>query len=344
MSARPVIPLYPPNAASPEELHRRAADEALRWSEQVSQGVGIRFPWTAVDRLVDELMPGWLVLVGGRAKGGKSTLLRELFGFWVTECKKRICYVGTEQSAAILRMLWAALRIGAPVEAAFKPSHPQHSRVLYDVVHTQADCATEGIIVAEPALTLELFVQWARYAYSQHCDVLMLDHFHRLAVDGRHRWQGRGDAIQDIKNIAAKSNMLVVAAAQMKDGEGDSLGQYEVPGSNSWAETSELRRECDVAVQVWRPFKTVVETVTSDGEVRRSKVTREMKQAAREDPQALARIVERNTMALRVDAHRYRDEPGTRAARLFVSDGQISSWSGAAPAGSPSERGDARED
>lgn len=331
MTGRSVVQLYPPNAASPQELHRRAADEALNWSEQVGAGGHLRFPWTAVDRLVDALVPSWLVLIGGRAKGGKSTLLRQLFGYWVTDCRKRVCYVGTEQSAAILRMLWGALRIGAPLEAAFKPDHPMHNRVLFDVVQTQADDADTGIIVAEPALTLELFVQWARYAYSQGCDVLMLDHFHRLSVESRDRWQGRGDAIREIKNIASKSNMLIVAAAQMKDGDGgNALGQYEVPGSGSWAESAGLRREADVAIQVWRPFKAGVK--------------REQKQAAREDPQALARIVEPNTMALRVDAHRYRDEDGTKAARLHVAEGHISSWTGAAPPSPPVTRGDAYED
>jgi hypothetical protein len=313
--------LYPPGAGTPLELHGDAAAEALAWSFQVAQGGNLSFPWEPVYRIVGDLLPSWLVLVGGRGKGGKSTFLRECFNSWVTDFQKRVLYVGTEQSAGLLRLLWAALRCGAPAEAAIQPSHPMHGALLGDVETGQRALADRAMIVAEPTLTVQGFREWCRYAYRQKCDVVVLDHFHRIEM-GDGEWQTRGEAVKALKNIAVKSNMLLVVAAQMKDGEGGMLGQYEVPGSNSWAETAALRRECDVALQVWRPFKVGV--------------TREQKQAARDDMAKLADIVEPNVMAVRCDAHRYHDAAPYKAARLFVDGGQITTWTGRSRGSGPS--------
>lgn len=325
MTAQP-IPLFPPGAGTPQELYQRSADAALAFSDRLRAGGHVRFPWPSVDRFVDVLLGGWLVVVGGRAKGGKSTLLRECFEYWVTECRKRVCFVGTEQEASILRLLLAAVRIGAPTVAVFNPEHPMHTKILYDVMQTQAKDAERAIIVADAGLTMDSFTQWARYAYREGCDVLMLDHFHRLAADSKDRYGSRGDAIREIKTMAQKSKMLIMAAAQMKQGEGGHLlGEHEVPGPGSWAETAGLRREADVAIQVWRPF--------------RPGITRKQKQGARDNEMAVAKLTEPNVMACRLDAHRY-SEHQTGACRLFVQHGRISSWSGTATDRPSPERGE----
>lgn len=311
-----VEPLYPEGAAPPLNLHSDAAVEYTRWSKLVAKGGHLGLPWGPVDALVGPLLPGWLVLVGARAKGGKSTFLREVFNSWVSDFKRRILFVGTEQNAGLLRALWACLRLRLPTEAALNPEHPGHSAVLKDVNRGQAkdELYKRAIVVAEPAITLDTFTRWARVAWREKCDVLMFDHFHRLEAEGVNAWRDRNSAIRQIKNVAAKSNMVVVVAAQLKNGDGGPLGEFEVPGSQSWAETAGLRRECDVAIQLWRPFKPGV--------------TREAKSAARDDVAKLGDIVQPNIMAVRCDAHRYHPAPVHQAARLYVNDGEISSWTG----------------
>jgi hypothetical protein len=310
-----VEPLFPEDAASPWELHYRASTEFNHWSDLIKQGGNLGFPWPRVHAMVGPLLPGWLVLVGARGKGGKSTVMRYLFDSWVTEFKKRILFVGTEQTAGILRALWATVRLRLPTEAALDPTHPAHGEVKEDVNVTQAinGLDEQAMIVAVPDITIDVFTRWARYAFSKECDVVMFDHFHRLSDTGASQNRGRNAAIRAIKNIASASNMLVVVAAQLKEGEGGNLlGQYEVPGPQSWAETAGLRRECDLAMQAWRPFVPGV--------------TREQKSAARDDPAKLCGLVQPNVMAVRCDAHRYREVPPHLAARLVVNDGELTSW------------------
>jgi hypothetical protein len=307
------IRLYPEGMAPPWQLHSEAACEYTRWSNMVAKGGHLGFPWGQVANLTGPLLPGWLVLVGARAKGGKSTFLRECLNSWVSDFKKRVLYVGTEQSAGILRALWACLRLHLPTEAALNPKHPSHEAVLRDVGTGQGgELADQASIVAVPDITLATFTQWARVAYKEKRDVLIFDHFHRLESGGEGGWRDRNNSIRQIKNVASQSNLLVVVAAQLKNGEGGALGEYEVPGSQSWAETAGLRRECDVAIQAWRPFVLGV--------------TREQKLAAKDDPTKLSQIVQENVMAVRCDAHRYLEVPPGRAARLIVNQGELSSW------------------
>lgn len=310
--------LYPEGAKSPWELQFEAAEKFIRYSRLIQKGGQLIFPWQSVHQIVGPLLPGWLVLVGARGKGGKSTLLRAMFDSWIQDFGKRIMYVGTEQDDGILRALWACLRLRVPQQAAFDPEHPEHQNVLYDVKEGQAKdgLCDRAIIVAQQDITVDDLIGWGRMAYREKCDVLMFDHFHRLEDEGESQHRGRNSAIRNIKNMASKSNMLVVVAAQLTHGEGGHLlGQYEVPGASSWAETAGLRRECDVAIQAWRPFV--------------QGVTRAQKAEARDDGMKLASIVQENVMAIRCDAHRYPrpDMEPYRAARLYVNEGELTSWS-----------------
>lgn len=305
--------LRPEQEPAPYDLHLEAAAAAVAYSRAIKQGGCLRFPWTDIDAMVGPLRPGWLVLWGGRKKAGKSTVLREVFNDWVN-LGHRIVYVGTEQETEILKLLWACLRLGFPPGVAFDVTDPRHELVLHDVTVTQGPLSERGIMVADPGLTLDNFVHWVRYAFKLKARAIILDHFHRLdcmAGDEQYR------AIREIKRVAAKSNLVILAGAQLTNGEGGPLlGEYEVPGGSSWAGSENLGRECDVALQGWRPFIPGIK--------------RGEKQLARENPEKLAAIIQNNTMGVRLAAHRYRDEGdgAPTAARLYVHHGALRDWSG----------------
>lgn len=307
-------PPGPPRAEefpTPREIHRQNAEAAAAFSFRLQTGPQLRFPWAAIDRLVGTpLLPGWLVVIGGRAKAGKSTMMRALFQAW-TELRRRVLYVGTEQGAHILSMLWAAARLQIPAAAVIDPRHPDHLRVLGDVARAQAELAEHAIIVAEQDLTLRRFAYWCRFAEREECHGVLLDHFHRMNGHTGDRWVNRSDDIRALKNMAEDKGIVLVAAAQLRHGEGGQLlGEYEVPGPGSWAETAGLRREADVALQLWRPFKPGL--------------TAKQKAEARSNPALLSDIVQQNTMGVRVDAHRYNQAAdGVGMARLRVEGGEL---------------------
>jgi hypothetical protein len=306
-------PLYPPQAMrdgkllTPEQLYELRLAATNELSRKLISGVGLRAPWSAVDRIIGmPFLPGWLVLVGARAKGGKSTFLRALFQGWV-KLQKRVLYVGTEQDAAMLGLLVAAESMGVPARLALDPGSPEHRLCMDHVANAQRASSAYGVIVAEPDLSVAGFTRWCRVAQVGSFDAVLLDHFHRIAAPVGERTAQRSEDVRTIKTLAEKGDFVIVAAAQLRNAEGP-LGEYEVPGVASWAETSNLRRECDVALQAWRPLKRGV--------------TNRDRMLAKEQPDYLARLVQRNTMAVRRDAHRYAEDEEV-GCRLSVINGAL---------------------
>lgn len=301
----------------PQEIAERQAREARGYLEQVRSGKNLRFPWTDLDRLLGPLLPGWLVFIGGRGKGGKTTMLRELFTAWI-ELGRTVVYVGTETEAPVLRLAWAAVRLGLSVEEVLSPTCPValYERCMADVERQQTtfDLANRAIFADTGKATLAEIAYWIEYARIAKADALIFDHLGQLATSGGDRWSQFADAIHEFKRLAVAARMTLVVGAQLKQGDGGSfLGEHDVPGNHSWAASAEVQRTADVAIQLWRPF--------------RNGVTAEQKRDARDDATKIPDLIQPNTMAIRVAAHRYRGSAMNACAKLYVTNDQLSSWS-----------------
>jgi hypothetical protein len=302
---------------TPVELAKIQAFDAREFMEKVRAGGSLRFSWPDLDRMVGPMLPGWLVMVGGRAKAGKTTMLMELLTDW-TSMRKTVVYVGTETSVALLRYAWGAVRQNVPIETAIDPGCPKevYDRVMHDVEVTQAqpEVADFAIFADASDATVSALALWCGYGKMHGADALIFDHFSRLEVGPGERWKGLGQAIRQIKKLAVEADMTLVVGAQLTQGEGGSvLGEHEVPGNGSWAGSSEIQRECDVGVQLWRPFKPGI--------------TSKQKQEAKEDHTKVAEIVQPGVMGVRLAAHRWGKAPN-QFCKLMVADGQISGYSG----------------
>jgi hypothetical protein len=302
---------------TPTELAKIQAYDAREFMEKVRAGGSLRFPWLDLDRMVGPMLPGWLVVVGGRAKAGKTTMLMELLTAWVT-LRKTVVYVGTETSVALLRYVWAAVRQNVPIETAIDPGCPTgvYDRLMVDVerTQTQPDLADFAIFADARDATVSELALWAGYGRMHGADALIFDHFSRLEVGQGERWKGLGQAIRQIKKLAVEADMTLVVGAQLTQGEGGSiLGEHEVPGNGSWAGSAEIQRECDVGVQLWRPFKPGI--------------TAKQKQEAKEDHAKIADIIQPGVMGVRLAAHRWGKAPN-QFCKLYVEGGQIAGYSG----------------
>jgi replicative DNA helicase len=302
---------------TPAELAQVQAYDARAFMERVRAGGSLRFPWTDLDRMVGPMLPGWLVVVGGRAKAGKTTTLMELLTAWV-EMRKTVVYVGTETSVAMLRYVWGAVRCNVPIETAIDPTCPVDvfERIMRDVEVTQTNpsLADFAIFADAKEATVSELALWAGYGKMHGADATIFDHFSRLEVGQGERWQGLGQAIRQIKKLAVEADMTLVVGSQLTQGEGGSiLGEHEVPGNGSWAGSSEIQREADVAVQLWRPFKPGV--------------SQQQKTEAKQDHTKVGDLIQPGVMGVRLAAHRWGKQPN-QFCKLMVADGQITGYSG----------------
>jgi KaiC/GvpD/RAD55 family RecA-like ATPase len=302
---------------TPSELAQVQAYDARAFMERVRAGGSLRFPWTDLDKMVGPMLPGWLVVVGGRAKAGKTTMLMELLTAWV-ELRKTVVYVGTETEVALLKYIWAAVRCNVPVETAIDPACPAdvYDRIMQDVEVTQArpEVSDFAIFADAREATVSELALWAGYGKMHGADATIFDHFSRLDVGQGERWQGLGQAIKQIKNLAKEAQQTLVVGAQLtQGGTGSILSEHEVPGNNSWAGSSEIQREADVGVQLWRPFKPGI--------------TEQQKRDAKDDHTKVGEIVQHGVMGVRLAAHRWGKAPN-QFCKLMVADGQITGYSG----------------
>jgi hypothetical protein len=306
-----------PDLITPVQLATIQAYDAREFMDKVRAGGGLRFPWPDVDRMIGPILPGWLVMVGGRAKAGKTSMLMHLLTYW-TEIGKTVVYVGTETQVALLRFVWGAVRCQVPIETAIDPRCPKeiYDRVMHDVEVTQLTPAVADFAIfadAQHATVSELEL-WASYGEKHGADALIFDHFSRLEVGQGERWQGLGQAIRQIKKLAVEVDLTLVVGAQLTQGEGGSiLGEHEVPGNGSWAGSAEIQREMDAGVQLWRPFKPGISS--------------KQKQEAREDISKVNDLIQQGVMGVRLAAHRWGKAPN-QYCKLLVEQGQISNWSG----------------
>lgn len=302
------------HSARTQSLAAQQASEVHDFVDKVRAGGYLRMPWPDLDRLVGPMLPGFLVVVGGRGKAGKTTFLRDLLTAW-TEAGKKVVYVGTETKASILRLTWAAVRCNIPVETAIDPHCPQETmdRLLEDVrVQTTGGLASRAVFGDCQTATVAELGKWVRYAQRAGANALIFDHFHRLDVGPGEQWQGQGNAVRAIKNMATDSELLLVMGAQLTQGEGGSwLGEHEIPGNKSWAGTANIQREADIAIQAWRPFKPGI--------------TQEQKRLAREDYTKVQELVQQNVMGIRIAAHRWKGSAMNQCTKLFVEHDQIHS-------------------
>jgi hypothetical protein len=292
------------------------AQEARDFVEKIRAGGYLRMPWPDIDKLVQAMLPGFLVAIGGRGKAGKTTLLRDCFTAW-TDIGKTIVYVGTETQASILRLAWAGVRCGVPVETAIDPQCPVPvmEKLLADVEkQTTGYLAQKAIFGDCKVATVAELGKWVRFAKKSNADALIFDHFGRMArSSGDKQWQQAGGDAKAIKNLAKDNELLIVMGAQLTQGEGGAwLGEHEIPGNASWAATSEIHREVDIGLQVWRPFKPGI--------------TAQQKREARDDYTKVQALVQQNTMGVRVAAHRWKGSSMNQFAKLHVEQDQLHSW------------------
>jgi hypothetical protein len=220
---------------TPFDMANRQVGEARRFRDKIEAGGGLDFPWGDLSAVVGSLLPGWLVAVGGRAKAGKTLFLRECFTAWV-EMGKTLVYVGTETEAASLRLAWAAVRCNLPITEGHRPSSPQNkARIDADLSVQVTQLASRAIFGEMHEGTVEELAYWVQYARVAKAHGLLFDHVHRMEVGKGERWQGMGDAVRAIKNMARDGQLLVVAGAQLKGVDGDPLSEHMVPGNGSWA-------------------------------------------------------------------------------------------------------------
>lgn len=314
-----------PRGPAPEGRNAWGTKQALALRAQMRDSTALRFPWQALRELVGPLLPGHLVLVGGRPKAGKTTLLLNAAIHWLATGHRWV-FVGTETEPEALRIKLAAIEANVSVGEAIRSCLPAADEARFQ--ESMADLGTgkyagQYLLVGLDGVDafgthvgeLTNLEEQCAAARGMGAGVVIFDYIQRMQTDPQNPWSSLTAVVRELKNIAKRQGVVLLAGAQLKAG-GGLLGEHEVPGNDSWYGGSVFQQEADVALQLWRPFRRGVST--------------EDKNAAKQGERPLLDLLQPNTMGVRVAAHRWLGESNNELRRLKIDADWITDHPGGA--------------
>src|SRR5690606_18662633 len=142
--------------------------------------------------------------------------------------------------------------------------------------------------------------------------ILIIDHFHRMAQpDLQNQTATLAESVRQIKEIATKTSLRIVMAAQAKRAR-EAEQQFDPPPSDGGLGTSAIEQECDVSVGLYKPRRQGSKKQTSQR--MRAYLAGEID---------VDQVLMPNTMGVRVLDHRRNGDPAGRRAFLVHQQGKL---------------------
>lgn len=308
-SERPALP--DARTLAQQQIDRALAIGDEDWSSAP------RFPWRDVDALVGPILPGELVLVGARPGNGKTTLLLNWCDYLVEQGTPWL-YIGMEMGAEQLRRQWAAWRTGLDAELVlgnqWSRLRPGAKEDIAAELRWQATSDIAGLAHFAPARSIGLLdlKEWTEWAVKEGCEVLVVDHFHRMnhgGGDGEER-RAMGDTVRGGKELAVKHGIRLVVAAQLNRGSSDELAPYYPPPLTALRECGALEEEADTVLMLHRAL--------------REGLDKKDLALVKEGLSAVSTVAAANTMGVMLRKFRKNGNRVDTSARLRVEQGRIS--------------------
>lgn len=313
--AAPALPrrLVAPMRAELQSDTRTQVADALAYMDQDFTRCP-RFEWDRVHDVVGQILPYWFLVLAAATGNGKSTTLMSI----VKHCAREgwpVYMLPLEQPTDVMRLYWAALELGFPPSAVLENRWRELPRDAYERVQKHLKWqATDGErLVHFDAATgvneavLEAAVQRAR-AFGAR--LVIVDHLHRLELDGANPHAALKRMCKHIKELAKGYRIPILCAAQLhRDKDGDVLAPFKPPKPTAIEGGEVIRQECDVALGLYRPLRAGF----SDKDA----------QAVRMGREEIRDHLEPNAVGVHVLKHRLRGEMLGRIITLRYERGAI---------------------
>lgn len=226
------------------------------------------------------MLPGQLWTVLARPENGKTTLLMNLASRWINR-GIGVAYFPTEEEPEAATLRFAALRSGnAPVHVMAGEWDRIGGAQAEREVRAEVEALRSRPIYFDGASapTLADVHRLLRVAEGMGLPVVLLDHFHRMAVtDGPNRTASLEQTVRRIKTLAVETGRIVLMAAQVHRSN-DPLQQFLPPPADGGKGTGAIEEESDVMLGLYRPLKRGLEKRDlarfHEGDLSRDDITR----------------------------------------------------------------------
>lgn len=293
------------------EDHRfkHIADAKRRMCEDTSGAPNLGFP--DLVRATGPMLPGQLWTVLARPEQGKTTWAMNV-GVRLTRQGHGFLYFGTEESPDAAALRYVGIMTG---------NHPgrvvagEWDEIGGDDAKREITRALDTLgesrvyFADETRPSLRDVEKAAEQAVARGVPVLILDHFHRMALpDTPNLTATKAETVRRVKELAVTTKLTIVMMAQAKRGDGP-LAKYMPPSAESGMDTSALEQEADVMLGLFRPFKPGVD--------------RKDEEAVKRGEKPDTDILRPHTMGVKVLKHRRNGDLSGRIVYLHCQDGQL---------------------
>jgi replicative DNA helicase len=289
--------------------------EETLWALYHDASTAISWPFARLQSTIGAMMPGELIVIGARTGVGKTTVLLNLVDpLTCQEIPTRVLPFETPPHK-LLRLL-AAIRLGYNPIAVI--------RGMWEDLPASAMEGIETEVRRLTAVPRSEFLQWApqgsmspvqvyhemEQAADCGCRIVVIDHLHRIALEGRNGESEMRKLMQGLKDRAEKLELICLIGAQLNRGERDPLRRYLPPVDTDLRGGGSIEEEADVVLGLYMPLKRDV-TNGQMAEVRKG--------LAKVRP-----LVRANTTGIRIIKHRVDSGPVGEDVFLAYDHGRLS--------------------
>lgn len=208
---------------------------------------GLEWGFRQIDRVIQPILPGNFVQIGGPSGSGKSTITRNLILHWINS-GRRVAALTSEMGFTEQAYHYGSLLTGIALTRIYKNEMTHEERLLlhkmmyelkpYLRINDKAHLVPETVMTA-----------FRRYVHEGY-DVLVLDHFHRVDFSAPGRDDPRlayGQLASRLKSLAQDHKVIVVALVQLTK-----MADTTEPNNENIRESNQIVEEADKIIFTWR--------------------------------------------------------------------------------------------
>jgi replicative DNA helicase len=276
------------------------------------------------------MLPGQLWVVLARPENGKTTFCLNMGLKWMHQTPPiGFAYFGTEEGPDSQQLRFAAMMSGNPPAEVVAG---EWSKIGGDAARKEVFFALQSVnhgafkdlvfFAEETRPTLGDVTRAAEDALRLDLPVLVLDHFHRMAVpDSPNQVGTLAETVRRIKQLAVDTGLVILMAAQAKRAAEGSIARFLPPMPESGMGTSALEQEADVMLGLFKPL------AKPDGKpLSKTDIT-----AFERGEMDQSEVIQRHTMGVKVLKHRRNADYSGKIVKLHCERGLLAGMSWRVP-------------
>lgn len=233
--------------------------ERFLWSMYPDHRAAVSWGWACLETLIGKMLPGEHHLVGARTGVGKTTALLNIVRHQLANnLPVRILPFETPP-VKLLKLLGAVeLRFDPRVVARGEweklPAEAPEALEEFARDMTGGQARYELTWARQGSMTpVEVYVELEKAA-DLGCHLVVLDHLHRIAIDGRNQESELRSLMRQLKDRVEKLDIVLLSGAQLNRGERDPLRRHLPPLDTDLRGAGALEEEADGVLGLYIPL------------------------------------------------------------------------------------------